>query len=801
MMIEKLLVAGRKGGPELELEFREGLLVVLARAPEASSAFLDAMASIGLIGIEEPIPHLNIRGRVCVTVVDDNQKRIMLVRHSPSEPSVRAVDLDTGRETEVSIPIAERMVLSEGCLAHGDGDEAECGVWKVPIRLLLGEQGSRLEKAASVLGAIMTGSGENLPDLDGINREVERIARLRTRRAELRMRIAWLVERISFLELRISAIDASLRARAECDDIEEYVKSLKEEFECWRVSLADALAARKSVEKARSELSEYSGMGGAFHPRVAGEIRSLMWEMSELEKRAATCESEQSKVSSKLTGLRAEIALVRRELGDLEAGGFSRRTLEQARSSVKDIEDTEASLMSLYDRIAQADKASGRKKLADGLSVGGALVTVVSLTGLLLPGNVFPFVHLSEPLMGLLILSLSAGLMCTVYGLSAGMELDAKEGVRKELDRERINLSNRVAWLRRKLESSLGGASLNEYGLAVENMEWLRERKACLSEEVKELSDELAKLKNGSNLVHVKTLRAKERLAEMMKMSGFASPSRYLEAYESYRMVEARYREAADRMESALEGRSEAAIERDMEIALEEIATAEAQRASIADPRSEGKIQELSEEYAVKADEREELVLELAEKNLELADVEHALASVDMWEVSSAAAEAASELELMRIERSAAGLALAAIEEMIEDRRAQAASELGELASEIVSFFTGEPGARISCDVQEDHATCSIPPSADIDLLVPLAALAVRLGASEAIFGKGTLPLIISWRLPAKRKRSALESAWEFLVPIWPALEKLARTRQVILLLEGSDSPGSVPPSCEIVRI
>jgi len=801
MMIEKLLVAGRKSGPELELEFPEGFSVVLATSPKARSAFLDVLASIGLVGIENPIRHPETQGRVCVTVVADSQKRIMLVRDASPEPSVRAVDLDTGREAEVSVPIAELISISERYLAHGEGGEDEPGVWKVPIRLLVGEPGSKLEQAASMLGAAITRSEENLPDCDGLNREVERIAKLRTRRAVLKSRIAWLVERISFLESRISAIDAALRVKVECDEIEEYVRLLKEEFEFWRMSLADATAAKKTLEEARSKLLDYSGAEGAFHPRAAGEIRSLMWEMSELEQRAIVCKSEQSKVSSELTRLRAEMALVSRDLGELGAKGFSRRILEQARLSAKSIEDSKTLLMSLSDRIAQADKAMGRKRLADGISIGGALLTVASLTGLLLPGNAFPAVHLSEPLLGLLILSLSAGLMCTVYGLSAGMELDAKEGVRKKLDRERINLSNLVTWHKRKLESWLGGTSLNEYNLAVENMEWLKEKKARLSEDVKELSNELAQLKNGANLVRVKTLRAKERLAQLMKMSGFSSPSMYLETYEGYQRVEARYREATDRMESALEGRSEAAIRRDMEIALEEIAAAEAQRASVADPRNEGKIRELSEEYSVKADEREELRLELEEKNLELADVEHALASVDMWEVSSAAAEAAADLEAIRIERSAAGLALAAIEDMIEDKRVQAASELGELASEIMSFFTGEPGARVSCDVHHDSARYSILPSADLDSLVPLAALAVKLGVSEVIYGKGTLPLIVSCSLPTKRRRPASESAWKCLDPVWPALEKLARMRQVILVLDGSDSADAVPSAYKVARI
>ena len=100
-------------------------------------------------------------------------------------------------------------------------------VWKVPIRLLLGEQ-EQIGKGR--LGARRDHDrlGENLLT-DGINREVEALARLRTRRAELRMRIAWLVERFH------SGIEdichrCVLAGRAECDDIEEYVKSLKEEF-------------------------------------------------------------------------------------------------------------------------------------------------------------------------------------------------------------------------------------------------------------------------------------------------------------------------------------------------------------------------------------------------------------------------------------------------------------------------------------------------------------------------------------------------------------------------------------------
>ena len=42
------------------------------------------------------------------------------------------------------------------------------------------------------------------------------------------------------------------------------------------------------------------------------------------------------------------------------------------------------------------------------------------------------------------------------------------------------------------------GRALNEYGLW---KTWVAQGEGCLSEEVKELSDELAKLKNGSNLV------------------------------------------------------------------------------------------------------------------------------------------------------------------------------------------------------------------------------------------------------------------------------------------------------------
>lgn len=800
MMIEKLLVAARKGGPTIEAEFAKGLSVVLASTPQIRLIFLGALESMGVVGIEARTKRVEKGGRISVTVIDDNHRRVMLVRDSLSQPSVRVVDFDTGMGTEIAVPIAEAMGLSETDLACSDDGTAECGAWTVPVRLLMGDNGRRYERAISLLDGISSDSGAENAYFE-LRREVERVADLRIKRAELRARIAWLVERLSFLDSRISSIDAALRTKVECDEIEEYVGFLKQEFESWRVNLADVLVTEKAAEKARNRLLKYSGMEGAFDPEVAGEIRNLMSEMSELEKTAISYESEQSGITSAINGLRMELALASKDLEELEQRGLSRRTLEHAQSSLKEIEDRETRLASLSQRIAEVDKVLGRKRLADGLSVGGALLTVTSLTGLLLPENIFPWMSLSEPLMGVLILLLSTGLMCTVYGVSTGIELDAKHGAKVRLEHDRANLSSQVAWHRRRLDSLLHDMSINDYALAVEKMEWLKEKKECLLEEIKTLSGELARLRNEADLNRVRTWRAKERMGELMKVSGFSSPSMYLEAYEDYRRVEASYREAADRLEAALGGRSRESIERDIEIVLEEIASAEAQRAAIADPRIEEKIWELSEEYAIKADERERLALELEQKSLELADTEHALAGVDIWEVSSEAARAASELERARREGLAASLAQAAIEEMIEEKRAQAGARLAEVASDIMAFFTGEPTAEISCAVEEDCVRCSFPRAADSESLIPVAVLAVRLGASEVLYGRGALPLIIDYSSKGKGGRVGHKSAYQGLTLVWPALEKLGRTRQVILVLDGLEFAEQIPKSCEVLTI
>ncbi len=104
-MIEKLLVAARKGGPTIEAEFAKGLSVVLASTPQIRLIFLGALESMGVVGIEARTKRVEKGGRISVTVIDDNHRRVMLVRDSLSQPSVRVVDFDTAWAQRLLSPL------------------------------------------------------------------------------------------------------------------------------------------------------------------------------------------------------------------------------------------------------------------------------------------------------------------------------------------------------------------------------------------------------------------------------------------------------------------------------------------------------------------------------------------------------------------------------------------------------------------------------------------------------------------------------------------------------------------------
>ena len=96
--------------------------------------------------------------------------------------------------------------------------------------------------------------------------------------------------------------------------------------------------------------------------------------------------------------------------------------------------------------------------------------------------------------------------------------------------------------------------------------------------------------------MRVSAVRARERLAEILRATGFTSASSYLDAYERYRRLDWAFQDALGRLESAVGGLTESCIEMDMEIVAEEIAQAEAGRDALFDARADGRLGELSEE-------------------------------------------------------------------------------------------------------------------------------------------------------------------------------------------------------------
>jgi len=607
-----------------------------------------------------------------------------------------------------------------------------------------------------------------------LENRVDQAHSLRARRAALESRLSWLAERVSFVDSRLSCIESLLIARAERDGIQGYIERLKAYFNECGQRLSSARTVRAALEEVCARRAACPGNDGAFEPAMAAEVRSLDGSLRDLERKAEDCEAKLSRAAAWVAQLKAEQALAQEKTRSARGRDRSSHTASQARTLTAVIRDKEEALDRVASQIASADRVLTHRKLAERLTITGVAVAALSLMAIILPPNVWPspVAAISEIGVSILLALLAAGLLSTVYGIHRGVEIEGRAEARTALDKERAALARQLAWNRQQLSSMLGGCTLEEYVDDLDSRRRLEQRRDAIADEMKEALADSTRLHNMADLVRVSSVRARERLAEILRATGFASASSYLDAYERYRRLDWAFQDARGRLEVALGGLTEAGIEMDMEIVAEEIAQAEANRDALCDARANGRLGELSEEYALKAVERERLASELAACSLELEDAQSELGAIDVWEAASDAAEAAIADQRASIQKEAAACARELLQELLDERTPEAGARLAESVSDILRFITEARDARVTCTMEDGQATFFLEGVRRADeCMRKQAQLAVELAIRESADGHDVAPLVVEHLSPIPIPAGLLA-----------ALRRVSLTRQVVLL-------------------
>ncbi|MCR4424834.1 MAG: hypothetical protein NUW23_01400 [Firmicutes bacterium] len=789
MRIEKLAIQGRDKYPLLELEFAPDFSLILARDPEIRRLVVGALESLGSQGGAMKDPGTAVRS--AVTVVDESDRKLMFVRDFLSGGGLRVVDLDTGLEARPPERVAESLTLLDREFGKLDGKKV---IGRIPLSELLGDDGVRLAGAVDIIDArIASVESHRKPGAADVRNRISEILSMRARRDELRERLTWLSERIVYLDSRISYIDQALRAHAERKEIEEYIARLKAEFDTTRKRLSDVTSAETSLATAKAALKAFCGRESAFDPSIASEIRALQNTLGPLERQAVEQEAQQSQWSGRFTRLKADLASVVQSLEEMDSARLSRETAGQIQSLAISVEERELRLASLEESIAALDRALLRQRLCEVLSLSGGILTVLCVLGFLSPGRSFWLFGRAIPGNPLLFAGLATGVAAAAIGLMGGARLEAKHEAKERLEKERTTLWRQLGWSRQQLAVVLGGHSLEQYMADLETHRRLVERRAELEKSVEAAGIDLTRARNEADLLRVRIQRCRERLSELLRIVGFSSSAKYLEECEHYRRVELAAEEAAARLRSVLGNRSRWTLETDLEIIVEEIASAEAERDALADPKTSERVMDLVEEYALKITERMALARESEMGAAELARIEQDLSGLDMWELASDAAELEKDESERGEDRAALSIARLILLEVMEDAGSFAGAKLASLTSDILDFMTGAAGHRVAHRIEGDELVLTIDEQ-DADTLVR-AALAARLAASECANGHGVHPLLLVYP-PLQAgvcKGRAGRRTQDVARQILPALRKLARTRQVIWLAEGVDLEEAFP--------
>lgn len=753
MIIERLSFKVKARRRAVEARLVPGLSVAAIGDPALGRAFMSV---------------LNWTGRCDGTswaemaLVDGNGTRVLLaLEQGPDGRSVaRAVNERTGEEMEAPRQVSLALTLP------ANDDYGDCSL---PLA-------SMVCAAEAELCAAIAAMDEAVSDADEIRAkrharcarleaESSRVHRLRARRVALESRLSWIAERIRFIDGRLACIESSLVACDQRDEIQDYIGRLRACLaECDR-TLSSAGEAREVCLTAEAERAACPGNDGAFEPAVAAEVRSLERYQRELERKAGECDARLSRATAWLGRLRAEQALVHGAIGSLGDERFSEETASHARSVSIAISDKEKALQAIGEQIASADEVLARRKLAQRLTIGGVTLAGLSLAAVMLP-------PVAEKGASIFLVMLVAGLLGTALGIRLGIEIEERAGSRAALDRNRAALTRQLVWNRQRLSALLGGCTLEDYVAALNERRQLAQRRDAIADEMKDALDDLTRLHNAADFTRVSAARVKERLTDILRTAGFDSAASYLDAHERYLRLDSAFEDARRKLESSLGGRTESAIARDMELAAEEIAVAEACRDALSHPRADGRLGELSDEYALKAEESKRLAGELASGRKELEEVERELSAIDVWEAASDAAEAAMEEETTAQRRGCAALARSLLQGLLDARAPEAVQKLGESASEILRFITEDRDAAFTCSLENGRVVFAFRDAQRADERMQLAArLAIELAQREPADGSDVAPLVVQRWGPTANPAELLS-----------ALRRVALTRQVILI-------------------
>jgi len=775
LLIERLSFKVRPTRRAIEADLAPGLSVVSVGDAAVARAFVSALRWTG-----------DVAGVLWaeLTLVDGGGSRIGLTleREADGRVARRATDQSAGAQIAIPSRHAITLTLPAGdCVAGPDGRTA---LLRLPLSSVLPVAETRLCAAIAAMDGMIAqkgmDEGEEVRDAGTqmhrarLENRVDQAHSLRARRAALESRLSWLAERVSFVDSRLSCIESLLIARAERDGIQGYIERLKAYFNECGQRLSSARTVRAALEEVCARRAACPGNDGAFEPAMAAEVRSLDGSLRDLERKAEDCEAKLSRAAAWVAQLKAEQALAQEKTRSARGRDRSSHTASQARTLTAVIRDKEEALDRVASQIASADRVLTHRKLAERLTITGVAVAALSLMAIILPPNVWPspVAAISEIGVSILLALLAAGLLSTVYGIHRGVEIEGRAEARTALDKERAALARQLAWNRQQLSSMLGGCTLEEYVDDLDSRRRLEQRRDAIADEMKEALADSTRLHNMADLVRVSSVRARERLAEILRATGFASASSYLDAYERYRRLDWAFQDARGRLEVALGGLTEAGIEMDMEIVAEEIAQAEANRDALCDARANGRLGELSEEYALKAVERERLASELAACSLELEDAQSELGAIDVWEAASDAAEAAIADQRASIQKEAAACARELLQELLDERTPEAGARLAESVSDILRFITEARDARVTCTMEDGQATFFLEGVRRADeCMRKQAQLAVELAIRESADGHDVAPLVVEHLSPIPIPAGLLA-----------ALRRVSLTRQVVLL-------------------
>jgi len=775
LLIERLSFKVRTTRRAIEADLAPGLSVVSVGDPAVARAFMSAMRwtgdTAGVLWAE-------------LTLVDGGGSRIGLTleREADGRVALRATDQNAGALIAIPSRHAITLALPAGdCVAGPDGRTA---ILRLPLSSVLPVAETRLCAAIAAMDGMIaqngTDQGEEVRDAGmqvhraRLETLVDQAHSLRARRAALESRLSWLAERANFVDSRLSCIESLLLAYAERDEIQGYIERLKAYFNECGQRLSSARVARAALEEVSARRAACPGSDGAFEPAIAAEVRSLDGSLRDLERKAQDCEAKLSRAAAWVAQLKVEQALAQEKIRSARGRDRSEHTASQARTLTAVIRDKEEALDRVASQIASADRVLMQRRLAERLTITGVVVAAASLMAIVLPPNVWPspVAGISEIGVSILLVLLAAGLLSTVYGIHRGVEIEGRAEARATLDKERAALARQLAWNRQQLSSMLGGRTLEEYMDDLDDRRRLEQRRDAIADEMKEALADSTRMHNMADLVRVSSVRARERLTEILRASGFASASSYLDAYERYRRLDWAFQDARGRLEVALGGLTEAGIEMDMEIVAEEIAQAEANRDALCDARANGRLGELSEEYALKAVERERLASELAACSLELEDAQSELGAIDVWEAASDAAEAAIADQRASIQKEAAACARELLQELLDERTPEAGARLAESVSDILRFITEARDARVTCTMEDGQATFFLEGVRRADeCMRKQAQLAVELAIRESADGHDVAPLVVEHLSPIPIPAGLLA-----------ALRRVSLTRQVVLL-------------------